>query len=78
MDLTFGLTEGWWLPRTWTPLGYFPLVRDQWQALLADMGSADTQLIPGEEQQMLEQVVIVSQNSAAEGTPNDKSLVDIC
>ena len=68
VDLTFGLTEGWWkFTDTATLRPSYPLLaRGQWLTLLSEIGYSQTALIPADDQQMLDQVVIIAQNAKTE------------
>jgi acyl transferase domain-containing protein/acyl carrier protein len=63
VDITFGLTEGWW---KFSDMGLRPsyplLSQQQWLSFLNEVGFSESVAIPSDNEQMLEQAVIVSQN----------------
>jgi acyl transferase domain-containing protein/acyl carrier protein len=65
VDLTFGLTEGWWKFSD-TPLrpSYPLLSQPGWLSLLREAGFGESAAIPFDNEQMLEQAVLISQNKA--------------
>lgn len=64
VDLTFGLTEGWWkFSDTALRPAYPLLTQDQWLNLLASLGFGETTALPvvPENQPLPEQIIVVAQ-----------------
>ena len=69
VDITFGLTEGWWKFSDTALRSSYPLLAQQgWLSLLDEVGFVESVAIPSDNEQMLEQAVIISRKDAREDT----------
>lgn len=64
VDLTFGLTDGWWLFEDDVRPDYLLLNAEEWKRLLLDVGFAQAASLPGESEGLTEQAVILGQMPA--------------
>lgn len=64
IDLTFGLTEGWWLFEDDVRSDYLLLDADGWKHLLLDTGFAQAASLPEQMEHTTEQAVILAQMPA--------------
>ena len=80
VDLTFGLTDGWWRFTDEQRRSRHPLLtRDAWSALLADAGFADVTLLPGAAHAtgpLARQAVIVARRNATSSAVASPARVD--